>query len=160
MLPAFFLGSLLLTASGPCDTLPASLLDVLHRRLPGATLPASDSGTGHGNPYCATGNFDGVPGRDFVLVLKDSAGVRIVAFHRRGSTYEPYDAYTEGGRPMHLDGPTSRYSVTRDPPGNYEGLDAGDGIRTRHDAIRITEDEENYWNAIFANGRYHEVFYD
>src|SRR5690348_1940581 len=121
MLPAFVLGSLLLTASGPCDTLPAPLLAVLRRRLPGTTLPASAPDTGRAHPFCATGNFDGVPGRDYVLVLTDSAGVRIVAFHRRGTSYEPHDAYTEGGRPMHLDGPASRYSVMRDPPGNYEG---------------------------------------
>jgi len=113
---------------GPCDSLPLALYEALHRVVPAAVLPVvtpADSIWGDyvgpnlqtdGHPFCVTGDFDGNGQPDYALVVVDSLGARILAFHLIGAAYHPHPMWMGAGEERRLSLPLHGMALFRSPP--------------------------------------------
>jgi hypothetical protein len=167
MLAAILVGQLLATAIGPCDTLPQALVAVVHRNWPRAWIarPTAADSIPHGyvdsmnqtdgNPFCVTGDFDGNGRRDFALLIQDSLGARIFAFHRIGATYVPHLAYNTAAPHERLQGSLSGIGLFRVPPTEHADM-YGEGrpLKARHDAFEAVEYEISSWTMVWDGRRY------
>ena len=146
---------------GPCDSLPGTIKAIIaqrwgHARLPDAARADSEwrrnIGNGFasdGHPYCVTGEFDGKPGRDFVLLLQDSLVLRVVAFHSVGRMYSSHLIQTEDA------GLLPELSLFRIGPMTHADLyENGAPLRSRHDAVEVVDDETSSWTLVWDGKRY------
>ena len=161
MIIAAVVASVLLTRLGPCDTLPAGVKTELARLWPTARLPdpkqadstwrlnARQDLATDGQPYCITGDFAGNGRRDYVLILEDSALLRLVAVHRMASGYRGHQMDTLETRAL------PAFSIFRAGSGLHQDM-YGDKapLRSRHDAIEVVYDESSSWTMVWDGSRY------
>ena len=156
---AVLIGSLFLAHAGPCDTLPPSLRIAIEQLRPAATLirpGAADSlwrgyvdsvNESDGHPFCVTGDFDGNGQLDYALMLRDTAGIRFVAFHRNGDAYRPFPMWIEEGKERRLGrNDQSGFALYRLAPGVRDDMfDAEPRLDDPHPAIEVIHFESSSW---------------
>jgi len=108
-----------------------------------------------GHPFCITGDFDGNGRRDYALILVDSLGGRLIAFHRIGATYRSYRMWVENGAERRLGSSLHFIGIFRRPPRDHGDMyDDGPAFKSPRTFVTVQNYESSSWELVWDGRRY------